>query len=352
MKRKFHTPEQIVRKLRDADAVAKVKFWYEKDLTLPAPNVIVRAETSGDYWNIGDWHDSAPITFGTTWPTDEITCVSEATINSEVEYRDYSAEWKYKCPDGTNEWITTTTQNNCRLYVVLNTPTQPQSEPWKGVLDIACDVAWGCDTETEAMDEIWDNFYNSAGGVYDTNNGAPFYAWQSLNGNFALSDPSGWLATYPSIGTVNCHDMTQAEVIFANALGCGTSCTYVSPFGYLNCIYPIGCSWTNNPFYDNPDYNDSPVLDGDAADDGIPNNHAGRSGFFGYHAFARLNGWIYDASGGCVDVDFYPDSGPIHFPYCYLDGDDTWTNKYKDRVVDDVPASTPGTPVNYSFGVY
>jgi len=147
MKRKFHTPEQIVRKLRDADAVAKVKFWYEKDLTLPAPNVIVRAETSGDYWNIGDWHDSAPITFGTTWPTDEITCVSEATINSEVEYRDYSAEWKYKCPDGTNEWITTTTQNNCRLYVVLNTPTQPQSEPWKGVLDIACDVAWGCEKQ-------------------------------------------------------------------------------------------------------------------------------------------------------------------------------------------------------------
>jgi len=349
MKRKFHTPEQIVRKLRDADAVAKVKFWYEKDLTLPAPNVIVRAETSGDYWNIGDWHDSAPITFGTTWPTDEITCVSEATINSEVEYRDYSAEWKYKCPDGTNEWITTTTQNNCRLYVVLNTPTQPQSEPWKGVLDIACDVAWGCDTETEAMDEIWDNFYNSAGGVYDTQYGACYYCTNGTYGSFNLTR---WLSKYDNIETVNCADMGKALVVFGNALGCSADYSVSLYFGYLNCIYPIGRSWTNNPFYDNPDYNDSPVLDGDAADDGIPNNHAGRSGFFGYHAFARLNGWIYDASGGCVDVDFYPDSGPIHFPYCYLDGDDTWTNKYKDRVVDDVPASTPGTPVNYSFGVY
>jgi len=329
---------------KGATAMAKVTFWYSQNLTFSTPNVVVCAETTGDSWNIADWGDSSSSTFGTPWPTDQIACIAEGTINNDVQYRDYSAEWKYKCPDGTNEWITTTTQNNCRLYVVLNTPTQPQSEPWKGVLDIACDVAWGCDTETEAMDEIWDNFYNSAGGVYDTNNGAPFYAWQSLNGNFALSDPSGWLATYPSIGTVNCHDMTQAEVIFANALGCGTSCTYVSPFGYLNCIYPIGCGWTNNPFYDNPAYNSNPVVDGDwSVSDG-------RSSF-GNHGFARLGEGIYDASAGCVDVDLDTDDGPIHFPYRYLDGDDSWNSNYKDMVIDDVPSSTPGTPSNYGFNV-
>jgi hypothetical protein len=76
----------------------------------------------------------------------------------------------------------------------------------------------------------------------------------------------------------------------------------------------------------------------------------GRTGF-GNHAFARLGEWIYDSSGGCVDVDLDPDDGPIHFPYRYLDGDDTWANSYKNRVVDDNPASTPGSPDNYSFYV-
>ena len=50
-------------------------------------------------------------------------------------------------------------------------------------------------------------------------------------------------------------------------------------------------------------------------------------------------------------MDFYPDSGPIHFPYRYLDGDDTWTDDYKNRVVDDVPAVSTGTPSNYGVEV-
>jgi len=338
---------------KGADAVAKVKFWYEKDLTLPVPNVIVRAETSGDYWNIGDWHDSAPVTFGTAWPTDEITCVSEATINSEVEYRDYSAVWKYKCLDGTNEWITTTTQNNCRLYVVLDTPDGPQDEPWKEVLDIACDVAWGSFIEEFATKEIWDDFSYNAGGIYDTHSGAPKYTKTpnpQTTGNFDLTK---WLSRYkqtPPIGTVNCYDMGKAVSVFANALGCGVSYTYVSSFGYNNCIEPIGCGWTNNPFYDSPHYDDNPMVDGDAADDGILNNHAGRSKF-ARHAFSRRGDFIYDASVCCVDVDLDPDDGPIHFPYWYLDGYDTWTNDYDGRVIDDNPASSPGTPANYSFDV-
>ena len=91
--------------------------------------------------------------------------------------------------------------------------------------------------------------------------------------------------------------------------------------------------------------------DGDAADDGIPNNHAGRS-LFGNHGFARLGEGIYDASVGCVDVDLDPDDGPIHFPYRYLDGDDTWSSDYENRVIDDNPSSTTSSPVNYSFSVH
>jgi len=336
-----------------AQAMAHITFWHSQNLTFPTENIVVRAETSGDYWNIADWGDSSPSTFGTPWPTDEILCMAEGHINNQVEYRDYSAQWKYKVPWGTNEWITTTTQNNCRLYVVLDTPTEPQDKPWIEVLDISCSLAWGCDTETEAMDEIWDDFYDDAGGVYDTDQGAPRYTNNGEGSDFNLTR---WLSRYkqtPPIGTVNCYDMAKAVVVFANALGCGASNTYVEHFGYPNCIYPIGCGWANNPFYSSPHYDNNPVVDGDAADDGIPNNHAGRSAFAN-HAFARLGESIYDASLGCVDVDLDPDDGPIHFPYRYLDGEDTWTNTYRNRVIDNVPAPPSGTstPTNHNFGIY
>jgi len=84
--------------------------------------------------------------------------------------------------------------------------------------------------------------------------------------------------------------------------------------------------------------------DGDAADDGIPNNHAGRS-WFANHAFAMLVNDIFDPSLCKVDVDSYPDE-------CWctdreLDGDDTWTNDYRDRVIDDVPSPPEGTDLEY-----
>ncbi len=328
---------------KGALAWVKVTFWHSQNLTFPTEGILVRADTSGDYWNIADWGDSGPSTFGTSWPSDEIQCIAEDNINGQVEWRDYSATWKYKVPWGTNQWITTTTQNNCRLYVVLDTPRDPQAQPWKEVLDIACDLAWGCDTETEAMYEIWDNFYSDASGVYDTRDGAPRYTDDGESAPFELTL---WLTNYNGIGIgiVNCYDMAKAEVVFANSLGCSASNTYIEPFGYPNCIYPIGCGWCNNPFYSDPSYNPNPVVNGDwsIAD--------GRSRF-GNHAFARLDGWIYDASLGCVDVDLDPDDGPIHFPYRYLDGDDTWTNDYRNRVIDNFPAVTPGSPVDNSFSV-
>jgi len=54
--------------------------------------------------------------------------------------------------------------------------------------------------------------------------------------------------------------------------------------------------------------------------------------------------------GGDTDGD-RPDYGPP-FVARDLDGDDTWTNDYRDRVIDDVPSSSPGTPNDYSFGIY
>jgi len=113
-------------------------------------------------------------------------------------------------------------------------------------------------------------------------------------------------------------------------------------------IKPIGKNWTNNPFYDaGVPVNPNAVVDGDW---GIAQGRYG----FGNHAFARLNGDIYDASGGQVDVDGDPDDGPYHTARD-LDGDDNWTSDYDGRVIDPSPNDygSPSSPSNYNgYSVY
>jgi hypothetical protein len=159
--------------IRGVRATAQVRLWHPLNLTFATDGIVVRAETSGDYWNIADWqgmeavrvpHDYAG---DLTWPSDPIICQAEGNINDSVQRRDYTARLRYKVPWGMNQWIDMTEQSGCRLYVVLASPRAPQEIPWPQVLDISCQVTWGSDTETEAMDEIWDNFYNYAGGLYD-----------------------------------------------------------------------------------------------------------------------------------------------------------------------------------------
>jgi hypothetical protein len=273
-------------------------------------------------------------------------------------------DWKYKNVNGaTSPALDMGTTANHLVYTVLASPQPPQVQPWLGVLEIACDLADGQTTASSAMREIWYDFYHDAGGVYDTVSGSPEYASSSMGGSFNLTK---WLTNYAtaSIGTVNCYDMGKSVVVFANALGCNAVYTYVGPFGYLNCVKPIGKGWANNPFYDSDHYDDSPILDGDDTNDGIPYNDAGRSSF-GNHGFSRLGNYIYDASGCQVDtggpgdpaspggdtdgdrVDYGPP-----FVARDLDGNDTWTGNYENRVIDDNPSSSPGTPTNYSFTVF
>lgn len=341
-----------------SDATATVKFWYNEQLSYPAPDIVVRAETSDDGFNIGDWGDSTATTWAVNWST-TVECTSEMTIDDTVQLQDYTAQWKYKCTSGSNSWIeivTPTVQGQTtqpsRLYVILDTPQDPQAQPWTQLLDHACgSITTGAGDATEAMDMIWDNFFYDAGGVYDTDKGASRYAFNSelTKSDFILKS---WIDSYGNVGTVNCHDMAQAEVIYSNALGCVANWTYVSPFGYLNCIRPIGCGWTNNPFYANidNDYYPTSIVDGDSADNYIKSDSIGRSGF-GNHSFARINGNIYDASVGIVDDDSDPDDPPHAWFPRELDGDDTWLSNYMTYVIDNVPATATGTPTNFSFDV-
>jgi len=270
----------------------------------------------------------------------------------------FNWDWKYKNVNGVSSTpFDMGATGEHTVYTVLATPQAPQAQPWLGTLEVACDMAANRTNASDAMRDIWDDFYNNAGGVYDTVSGAPRYASSSVGGSFNLTK---WLANYDtaSIGTVNCYDMGQAIVVFANALGCGAQYTYVGPFGYLNCIKPIGKGWANNPFYDNSSCDANPIVNGDWS------WAQGRSSF-GNHGFARLGGNIYDGSGGQVDTGGpgdpaspggdtdgdRPDYGPP-FVARDLDGDDTWPNDYRNRVIDDNPTSNPGTPTNYTLSVH
>lgn len=192
------------------------------------------------------------------------------------------------------------------------------------------------------MSDIYSELYYCAGGAYDSCNGAPSYTDDGGSSPFKLTL---WLNNHlgGGVGSVNCYDMGKAVVVFSNALGCGASYAFTYPFGYLNCIQPVGRGWTNNPFYLNPNWDPNPIVDGAWSE------NQGRSRF-GNHAFARWNGtYIYDASAGIVDSCVPLDAEPC-VEYS-LDGLDSWNDSYRVRVIDDNPVSSPGTPSTYTVTV-
>jgi hypothetical protein len=250
----------------------------------------------------------------------------------------FTWDWKHKSGMTIHELGST---GEHRLYTVLATPQAPQAIPWVGALEVATKAAQGETTAAGATRKVWSELYNNAGGSYDTAGGAPKYTG-GLTTNFNLTLFLSNLAA-TNIGVVNCYDMGKSVVIFANALGAGAEYTYTGPFGYLNLVKPIGKGWANNPFYDyGPPFSANPEVPEDST--------TGRSAF-GNHAFARLAGQIFDASGGQVDTDGNPDASPAGLPRA-LDGNDSWASSYRARVIDDVPASSPGVPTVYAFGVY
>ena len=252
-------------------------------------------------------------------------------------------DWKYKNLNGSGPTEHDMGQTGEHvLYTVLATPLAPQAQPWARVLGVACNLAKGRTSAATATRDIWNDFYRNAGGQYDTVGGSPQYAHGSPGDPFNLTL---WLDHYNSgnIGVVNCYDMGKSVKVFANALGADALYTYVDPFGYLNCVNPIGRSWTNNPFYDSGWYNPNPIVPGNWD---VTN---GRSSF-GNHGFTRLADQIYDGSGGQVDVDTTPDAC-ASVQARDLDGNDSWLSNYRARVIDNAPASTPGAPADHNFTV-
>ncbi len=313
---------------------------------LTHPTKTLTYSTDVEIWGDVNWfdddmsggnYDVTAITIGATWNT-TYSVQSERNAEGQVDYdTDVDMQWQYRVPSGTNSWKCLGNVNNLKYYLVWNTPSAPQATPWYGVVQRA--VVWANDknSATEAADAIMKNIYGACGGAYDTVWGVPAYTSGGTTESFNLRL---FLSHISSIGAVNCYDCGKALTVFGNAIGCGMTYKFAIPFGYLNCIKPIGKGWTNNPFYDNPTNSSDPIVgeDDDAS--------SGRSGF-GNHAFSSIGSNIYDS---CLKVD--TDSNPDAPPHSesWMSGE-PWAS-YKSKVVDNVPAVATGSPTRYAFGVY
>ena len=305
-----------------------IKFQASDNLTA-GTSVVVNLTGTVDFDEENDTWE--------TWNSDGLAMVSQDTAagrtrNSVGIYDgDFSLTWKYKVPSGSNNYIACADVNPTKhkVYVVLGPPCGSQSIPWQKVLDQACEAAEYAMSESTAMYYIWSHVYFSVGGYY---NGRGQY---TENGEYFKL--KSWLANPKNVGKVNCHDLAQAVTVYANAVGCDAKWMVIRPFGYVNCIKPIGWSnWTNNPGFLLPSYDPNPIVNG------AWDMNQGRSRFE-EHSVVTLGDKFYDTSVGQVDVDNIPDFGPPHTAY-YLNGSDTWDSLYRARVIDSDPVSIPGKP--------
>lgn len=311
----------------------RVQFYIEPS-GYSNSNISVYAEVSGE--GIGYININTVYFQGSQYSTPKVmTC--QGSVAGSVDIRSFSWSWYAAAVNGNplEDPLVIGTTGDHTYYVLLAAPQSPLSEPWTDVLDYSCNWAGGQSSSSGAMTKVVQNIYSNLDLYYDTYDGSPRYTTNGTSGVFHLNQ---FLNEVPGSYMVNCYDCGKASKVFANAIGCGADYQYTSPFGYLNCIKPIGCGWTNNPFYDSQSYPYNQPIVGE--DDPYRTR-------FGNHAFGALSGNIYDA---ClkVDTDSNPDYGPP-FSESWATG---WSwNMYKTMVIDDNPPSSPGTPVTYSFNI-
>jgi hypothetical protein len=273
-----------------------------------------------------------------------------ASINIDIPIPNYVTKYNFiwewtvtaipNCnSSGTYESNTVTQTTSQLFYVIIDSPKVPMSASntnWPKVLDYACTWANGQSSYSGVMQKVVEGLYNNTGFLYDVNHGMSRYTGYSTH-SFDLTSMLSEIGGSQIV--VNCYDMGKAVKIFANALGCNSLYAFSQPFGYLNCIKAIGRGWSNNPFYASMGTN--PIMGED--DD----YYDGRSGFRN-HAFCMFGSSIYDA---CLKVD--TDSNPDAPPHT-----ESWAtgwnwDTYKSKVIDNNPASSPGTPyTGYTFSVY
>lgn len=252
-----------------------------------------------------------------------------------IKMFDQKWDWYCEAVNGTAVAPMHLGSSKDRIYLVLAQPQNPwstsgPSKPWAQALQRSCVWASGQTTAAGAAEKITHYLFQNVGGTYDNSGGAPHYpvgAW-GKGPTFAMTS---FLNNIPNVSTVNCYDMGKSLVSFSNVVGSNLNYRYSEPFGYLNCILPIGLPWTNDPFGGPP-----PIKPEDSA----------RTDF-GNHAFGSISDNIFDACMK-VDSDSNPDYGP---PFT-----ETWLTNvvwptYRTMTVDDNPATSTGYPSTHPLAV-
>jgi hypothetical protein len=223
----------------------RAKFWSSENLTYGTQ---VHVDVGGVDWST--FTEDTTVSFH-TWPSESTFHNSDGPLLDTIGSTTPNFAWSYKVPSGTKQWINMASQSGPhKIYRVLDTPVAPQAQPWKEVLEKACDWASGESAVLSAVGEIVDNIFAS-GYEYENVGGAPRY-YDSTDGKFKLTtclsewgDPSK---------DINCWDTGNMVAIFSNSLGCDLHTYYMArpglppPAFLLNYIKPIGRSWTNDPF--------------------------------------------------------------------------------------------------------
>jgi hypothetical protein len=143
---------------------------------------------------------------------------------------------------------------SCNLiYIVLDVPQPPwtiegKTAPWAEILHYAVGITNDLSQPEAAAEIITHKLYTNVGATYDTSS---YYS--ERNDAF-----SGFKLTqfYNSIqqqqvGPANCYDMGKALVTFGNILGCNLNLRFCKPFGYLNCVKPVGSVWNSETYFSN-----------------------------------------------------------------------------------------------------
>jgi hypothetical protein len=231
---------------------------------------------------------------GILGPVPEKTVHFDGTFNTfelthhidRITREDITWKWKYKRPTDMHWHLITTTHH--RIYTVLAEPCTPWTQerssavnPWTDALEVACTIAAGSYTPSDAAHAIMSYIHSESGLEYDTVRGKSSYST-----SYAKLNLTAWLNNFSKGVVVNCYDCASALAALGNVVGCRLDYHFHWPFGYVNPVIPVGKQKCNNPFYENPQYSPDPIRGTDDTTRSL----------FANHAYTKMHDTVYDAS--------------------------------------------------------
>jgi hypothetical protein len=267
----------------------------------------IRAVASSQDFTLGD----LPVTNVVFAGTNSQWTVFEALDGEEIGWyvNKTAARWDWILSEIESEsvlpfWTDSTGPHT--IYTVLAHPTAPweaarsaAQRPWASALDFACQTATGARTANAALTAITQKLFSNMGFSYETCSGAPNYRVPQ-KGKFRLS------RYLKGNGNVNCYDQAYAVVALGNILGASTHVEVASPFGFIESLELVGVGLCNNPAFSGSEktlvraYVDGVVRDVLVTVPRTPlvGIDSIERSFFNSHAFAVLEGNVYDACVG------------------------------------------------------